>query len=93
MKKQLHPLRKASKLSATLSPTASLTRGTSALTCPRALLRLLAADSLPSCSSSASSSPKASASAGCRLAAAGDDLGFDLGLRSFVEGKGALLER
>jgi hypothetical protein len=61
------------------------------LTCPRALLRLLTADSSPSCSSSASSSPNAKASAGWRLAT-GEDLGFDLGLPlSFVDGKGALL--
>jgi hypothetical protein len=84
-------LRKVSKLSATLSPTASLTRGTSAFTCPRALLRFLAADSSPSCSSSASSSPKAKASAGCLLAT-GEDLGIDLGLPlPFVDGNGALL--
>jgi hypothetical protein len=39
-------------------------------------------------SSSASSSPKARVSAGCRLAA-GEDLGIDLGVPlSFVDGKG-----
>ena len=64
----------------------------SPFTCPLALLRFLTADPSPSCSSSASSSPKAKASVGCRLAAAGEDLGFDLGLPlPFVDGKGALL--
>lgn len=88
------PLRKVSKLSATLSPTASFTRGTLALICPLALLRLLTPESSPSCSSSASSSPNASASAGggcLTCLALGEDLGLDLGLPlPFVEGRALL---
>ena len=53
-------LRNVSKLSATLSPTASLTMGTSVTICPLTRFRLLAPDPSSAWASS-SSSPKSSA--------------------------------
>jgi hypothetical protein len=85
---RVYDLRNVSKLSATLSPTASLTTGTSVTICPFTRFRLLAADPSSTLASS-SSSPRSNAPVvvvgGC----------LRLGVDAFVElvpiGVGALL--